>query len=43
MIYIDETVIAGLIVVAGTIGFFGGVAWFIWQDNKKAELQKKSA
>ena len=41
MIYIDETVIAGLIVVAGTLGFFGGVGWFIWQDNKKAQLKNK--
>ena len=34
--YIDETVIAGLLVVLGTIGFFGGVGYFIYKDQKKA-------
>lgn len=33
--YVDETIIAGLAVVLGTIGFFGGVAWFIITDQKK--------
>ena len=33
--YIDETVIAGLVVVLGTVGFFGGVGYFIYMDMKK--------
>lgn len=33
--YIDETIIAGLAVVLGTIGFFGGVGYFIYQDLHK--------
>lgn len=35
--YIDETIVAGLAVVAGTLVFLGGVAWFIVQDSKKAK------
>lgn len=41
--YVDETIIAGLAVVLGTIGFFGGVAWFIVLDKKKHALKKKEA
>lgn len=33
--YIDETIVAGVLVVLGTVGFFGGVAWFVWTDTKK--------
>ncbi len=35
--YIDETIVAGLLVVMGTIGFLGGFAYFIYQDQKKAK------
>lgn len=38
--YIDETIIAGLAVVIGTIAFFGGVGWFIVQDTKKAKKKQ---
>jgi|GEM_PF-1459529 len=37
--FIDETIIAGLAVVLGTIGFLGGFAYFIYQDQKKAQPQ----
>ena len=40
--YIDETIVAGLAVVIGTIGFFGGVAYFIVQDLKKTKKAKQS-
>lgn len=32
--YIDETLIASLIVVGGTLLFFGGLGWFIYRDIK---------
>ena len=35
--YIDETVIAGLAVVIGTLAFFGGFGYFIYQDQKKTK------
>ena len=38
--YIDETVVAGLAVVLGTIAFLGGFAYFIYQDQKKANNKK---
>ncbi len=38
--YIDETVVAGLIVVLGTLGFFGGFAYFIHLDMKKHKQSK---
>ena len=33
--YLDEVVIAGLIIVALTIAFFGGVVWWIRKDIQK--------
>ena len=33
--YIDETIVAGLIVVLATIGFFGGCAYFVYNDLKQ--------
>lgn len=33
--YFDETIAASLIVIAGTIAFFGGVAVFIYKDSHK--------
>jgi len=33
--YIDETIIAGLMVIVGTLGFFGGFGYFIYQDIQK--------
>lgn len=33
--YIDETIIAGLIVVVGTIGFLGGFGYIVYQDLRK--------
>lgn len=34
--FVDETIIAGLIVVAGTIGFLAGFGWIVYQDMRKA-------
>jgi phosphatidylglycerophosphatase A len=39
--YIDETIVASLVVILGTIGFLGGFAYFIYQDQKKSALSKK--
>tara|TARA_R110002167_G_scaffold30450_7_gene100850 strand:+ start:158 stop:274 length:117 start_codon:yes stop_codon:yes gene_type:complete len=33
----DEVVLAGILVVVGTIVFFGGFGYFIYQDNKKTK------
>jgi len=33
--YIDETIIAGVLVVLGTIGFLGGFAAFVYKDAHK--------
>ncbi len=33
--YVDEVVIAGVLVVLMTIGFFGGVVWMIHKDKQK--------
>lgn len=38
--YFDETIAAGLIVIAGTIAFFGGVAWFVYKDLQKQKHVK---
>jgi phosphatidylglycerophosphatase A len=38
--YFDETIAASLIVIAGTIAFFGGFGWFVYQDMKKAKQVK---
>lgn len=38
--YFDETIAASLIVIAGTLAFFGGVGWFVYQDLKKAKKAK---
>jgi len=35
--YIDETIIAGLAVIVGTITFFCGFGYFIYQDQKKGK------
>lgn len=35
--YIDETVIAGLVVVFATLAFLGGFGYFIYQDQKKSK------
>ncbi|WP_283787881.1 cytochrome c oxidase subunit CcoM [Bermanella sp. WJH001] len=40
--YIDEYVIAGLIIVALTIAFFGGVYRFIKNDIAKHEGEHKA-
>ncbi len=37
--FIDETIVASLIVVFGTIGFLGGFAYFIYQDQKKTKTK----
>lgn len=34
--FIDEAVIAGVLVVGLTLAFLGGVALFIWRDSQKA-------
>lgn len=33
--YIDETVIAGILTVGLMVAFFGGVGVFIWRDSRK--------
>jgi hypothetical protein len=33
--YFDETVIAGVAVVLGTLGVIVGVAYFIYKDSKR--------
>lgn len=33
--FIDDAVIAGLIVVGSTIAFVGGIWYFIYQDARK--------
>ncbi|WP_267461145.1 cytochrome c oxidase subunit CcoM [Halopseudomonas nanhaiensis] len=33
--FIDETVIAGVLTVGLMIAFLGGVALFIWRDSRK--------
>lgn len=38
--YIDETIVASLIVIGGTLAFFGGVGYFIVQDLKKSKKAK---
>ena len=35
--YVDETIVASLLVVMGTIGFLGGFVYFIYQDQKKGK------
>lgn len=30
--FIDDTIIAGLLVVGSTIAFTVGIAWFVYQD-----------
>jgi len=39
--YLDEVIIAGILVVFGTIAFLGGFVYFIYQDNKKGKNQLK--
>lgn len=33
--YMDETIWASLIVIGGTLAFFGGLGWFIYKDIKE--------
>ncbi len=35
--FIDEVVIAGLLIVGLTLAFCAGVGFFIWQDARKGE------
>jgi hypothetical protein len=35
--YVDETIVAGLLVILGTVGFLGGFAYFIYHDQKKSQ------
>jgi len=39
--YVDEYVIAGLIIIALTVGFFGGVYRFIKNDIAKHEAKNQ--
>lgn len=34
--FMDEVVIAGIIIVVLTAGFLGGVGYFIWKDAQKS-------
>lgn len=38
--FIDNVVLAGLIAVGGTLAFFGGVLYFIYQDARKKQMEK---
>lgn len=40
IMYFDETIAASLIVIGGTIAFFGGVAWFVYKDLQKSKQVK---
>lgn len=35
--YIDETIVASLLVVAGTLAVLGGFVYFVVQDIKKSQ------
>jgi hypothetical protein len=37
IMYIDETIIAGLLVVAGTVVFLGGFGYFAYKDAQKSK------
>lgn len=39
--YIDETIVAGVAVILGTLVFLGGFVYFIYQDQKKSKQKKK--
>lgn len=39
--YIDETIIAGVLTVLFVLAFFGGLGWHIIKDIKQTEAQKK--
>ncbi len=39
--YVDETIIAGLLVVGMTIAFFGGVYLVLKKDNEKHKQHPK--
>mgnify|MGYP006394474909 CR=1 FL=1 len=38
--FLDDTVLAGLLAVAATCAFFGGVGWFIYSDIQKHKRKK---
>jgi hypothetical protein len=40
IMYFDETIAAGLIVIGGTIAFLGGFAWFAYKDSQKSKQVK---
>ena len=40
--FLDEAVIAGLLVVGAMVAFLGGVAYFIYKESQKQQLKKKS-
>lgn len=35
--YIDETIVASLVVVLGTIGFLGGFGYLVYKDLKESK------
>jgi hypothetical protein len=37
--FIDDTIIAGLLVVGASIVFVAGIAWFVYQDSHKKKTQ----
>lgn len=39
--YIDNTVLAGIIAVGATIAFTAGIGVFIWHDIKKKKQHQK--
>ncbi len=39
--YVDETIVAGLLVVAGTLVFLGGFGYFAYKDAQKSKKAKQ--
>lgn len=39
--YIDDTIIAGILTVVFVLAFFGGLGWHIMKDIKQTQAQQK--
>lgn len=38
--FMDEVVIAGIVIVVLTAGFLGGFGYFVWKDAQKGSKKK---